>query len=93
MSSASRELSIEEEISERSVTRVSSDLSGFSRVTVVNRKTWPPRTRGHAMSFRSRRPVFEQFRRFQVGRGRSIRHIDGYVLFQLNVIRAQKRDC
>jgi len=43
------------------------------------------------MYFRSRRPVFEQFRRFQVGRGRSIRYIDGYVLFQLNVIRAQKR--
>jgi hypothetical protein len=41
------------------------------------------------MYFRSRRLVFEQFRRFQVGRGRSIRHIDGYVLFQLNVTRAQ----
>jgi hypothetical protein len=40
-----------------------------------------------------RRPVFEQFRRFQVGRGRSMRHIDGSVLFQLNVIGAQKRDC
>ena len=48
---------------------------------------------GHAMYFRSRRPVFEQFRRFQVGRGRSIRYLDGYVLFQLNFIRAQKRDC
>ena len=45
------------------------------------------------MYFRSRRLVFEQFRRFQVGRGHSIRHIDGYVLFQLHVIRARKRDC
>jgi len=47
----------------------------------------------HARACLSRRPVFEQFRRFQVARGRSIRHIDGYVLFQLNVIRAQERDC
>jgi len=43
------------------------------------------------MYFRSRRLIFEQFRRFQVGRGRSIRHIDGYVLLQRNVIREQKR--
>jgi hypothetical protein len=68
-----------------------SSRPSFSRV--VNRKRWPPRTREHAMYFKSRRLVCEHFRRFQVCRGRSIRHIDGYVLFQLNLIRAQKRDC